>query len=879
MAQPSTPAGRSGSSTLVGKLFNKLRTPNSASPLASSSSNNSTGRSSRSPSPSVSLRRSSSRSSFHCLGSGPSSSSLHSNASSGTLPLAAALNGMGAQQDDDSDLELPQFESDFLKNLQRSTGERINVGNASPYSSQLDAPTTQRPSLDQRRRSPPRSSLDTSAADVASSRKSSFLSRSATSSSAEGAAPKSSLGRTWAKGRDALTGASSRRAADAQSIKSNMESASEGEEEDRTVNAAVKSPPMLGASLPSSSTTSTARPRIPSSTATSAALSSQPASSPLETTTPGLPRQGLLGKSTGTWLERTARSGAAAAGEGRKVARRAQRAPPPPPASEVVSMSGSEVEDNAGSQSETSPDQPAPLPPSSSISNPRRPPTSPVMHGRSRSELTPSSPRMEGVPPQGGARESSTVTISSREYLRKHQLVDESGAAIGMGRPGSSLAGSYSRRPSESSETSPSAYELGASRPGSAMSGSLRSRNASNSQMQPQSSAALRQRMLYSSSSATTSATSSPDLLSSSQTPSPPLSSSSATSAGAQSTYRLPSSGSSSLSSSQDREQRRKEVMEETASRLAHAQDPSSTSASSSAREREERRTSPKMVPYAKRTSLAGNSSGELDFASSAIASSRAGGGSLSRSASGATLNGASRGEEATMQPQAIQRPGSSTAMYRDREEPQLARPRIGQSSSSFVAQQQQQRQEEEYHPPRSASAVSSYGDENDYRPQQHQQQQQQQQQQSAVPFPSSSARTPLAETYRANPAPPPPQHQQQSNGYPKERVAVDHHQQQQQQQQQQRQPSPPSLEPHYSMPPPPQGMSTATPSMTHQQQHYVGQQVAEQRGYHQQPYQGGQQTPMYAGAGGMGQQEYQVPIQKPVKKGPAVIVVSFLRW
>lgn len=63
---------------------------------------------------------------------------------------------------------------------------------------------------------------------------------------------------------------------------------------------------------------------------------------------------------------------------------------------------------------------------------------------------------------------------------------------------------------------------------------------------------------------------------------------------------------------------------------------------------------------------------------------------------------------------------------------------------------------------------------------------------------------------------------------------------------------------------------------MTHQQQHYVGQQVAEQRGYHQQPYQGGQQTPMYAGAPGMGQQEYQVPIQKPVKKGPAVIVVSF---
>lgn len=485
------------------------------------------------------------------------------------------------------------------------------------------------------------------------------------------------------------------------------------------------------------------------------------------------------------------------------------------------------------------------------------------MHGRSRSELTPSSPRMEGVPPQGSTQESSTVTISSREYLRKHQLVDESGAAaIGLGRPGSSLAGSYGRRPSESSETSPSAYELGASRPGSAMSGSLRSRNASHSQMQmqPQSSAALRQRMLYSSSSS--SANASPDLLSSSsssQTPSPPLSSSAA----AQSTYRHPpSSSSSSLSSSQDREQRRKDILEETASRLAHAQAQDIPS-SSSAREREERRTSPKMVPYAKRNSLAGNSSGELDFASSAIASSRAGGANLSRSASGATVNGASsRGEEATMQPT---RPGSSTAMYRDREEPpqpQQARPRIGQSAS-FGAQQ---RQEEEYQPPRSASAMSSYADENDYRPPH----QQQQQQQAAVPFPSSSAaRTPLAETYRANPA---PQHQPQSNGYPKDRVAVEHYQQQQ------RQPSPPSLDPQpqYSMPPPHQSMSTATPSMTHQQQHYVGQQVAEQRGgYHQQPYQGGQQTPMYAGAGGMGQQEYQVPIQKPVKKGPAVIVVS----
>lgn len=235
MAQPSTPAGRTGSSTLVGKLFNKLRTPNSASP--SSSSNNSIGRSSRSPSPSVSLRRSSSRSSFHCLGSGPSSTSLHSNASSSTLPLATALNGLASsgQQDDDSDLELPQFESDFLKNLQRNTGERITVGNGSPYSSQLDAPTTQRPSLDQRRRlSPPRASLDT---EATSSRKSSFLSKSATASSTEGGAPKSSLGRTWAKGRDALTGASSRRAADAQSIKSSRESASEGEEEDRTVNA------------------------------------------------------------------------------------------------------------------------------------------------------------------------------------------------------------------------------------------------------------------------------------------------------------------------------------------------------------------------------------------------------------------------------------------------------------------------------------------------------------------------------------------------------------------------------------------------------------------------------------------------------------------
>lgn len=237
MAQPTTPSTRTG---LVGKLFSKLRTPNSGSPSQSRDPSNNSGRSS----PSLSLRRSSSRSSFHCLGSGPSSTSL--NSSSGHLPLATAL-GL----DSDDELELPRFESDVLRNLQRSTGERITVGNASPYTSKLPgnsttslastlsaggADATSRPSFD-RRRSPPTTNgsgaSSSSSGGVDSSgdglRKSTFLSRNAASSTL--------VGRGWAKSKGALSSRSRTTSASASEVES------EGEVDEATARADEVSAP------------------------------------------------------------------------------------------------------------------------------------------------------------------------------------------------------------------------------------------------------------------------------------------------------------------------------------------------------------------------------------------------------------------------------------------------------------------------------------------------------------------------------------------------------------------------------------------------------------------------------------------------------------
>lgn len=329
-------------------------------------------------------------------------------------------------------------------------------------------------------------------------------------------------------------------------------------------------------------------------------------------------------------------------------------------------------------------------------------------------------------------------------------------------------------------------------------------------------------------------------------------------------------------------EMRRKEAMQNAASRLAAAGSSSNElerSASTSGGGASN--GSPRLVPYASRrrgsVSTGAAATGAVDLRRSDSGTARLATATITPGLS----NGPALGSASTMvddstmlaASMAAARPGTSLGLYRD----PVASSTPGDGGAPLHSHDRERDQEVPLAalPPRAASAMASYGDENVYRENGHPAVYEHRVAGGAV------ARTPLAETYRQLPALQSQvqathqslQQQQQSVGFGKERYVQgapfqQHQQQMQHQLQQQQQPL----------------MAIATPSMT-QQAHY-GQQVAEQR-YHQQPYQQQQQQAGYA-AGMVQQQqqqqhngqqtpmvEYQVPIQKPVKKGPAVIVVS----
>lgn len=406
-----------------------------------------------------------------------------------------------------------------------------------------------------------------------------------------------------------------------------------------------------------------------------------------------------------------------------------------------------------------------------------------------------------------------------------------------------------------------------------------------------QSSAALRQRMLHASTSASASSSFTGEPTA---TPSPPsllasipqghrLPSSASSASGSDVSppsavqYALASSaaasgsergsGSAGSGRAATLEVRRKEAMQEAASRLAHVGTVEDGHGGRREREkesdREEAEKSPRLVPYAarRRGSVIQSASGLHGDGST----------TLRRSAS--VTRGQGHDEPTVVAATAATappRPETSMGLYRDPTP-------LASSSHSAIAEPPYP----SHLPPRAASALASYGDENAYR-----------EPVGSASRPSNtvlppSTRTPLAETYRQPLAPTQPALQPlHKGGYSKEqRYANGDGQYQPPAPQQYRQPSPPQ---HVHQQPPngyhdlhqhqqQMSMATATPSMT-QQAHY-SHQVADQR-YHQQPYQQQQNgQPVYAQQPQQQQQtpmvEYQVPIQKPVKKGPAVIVVS----
>lgn len=232
-----------------------------------------------------------------------------------------------------------------------------------------------------------------------------------------------------------------------------------------------------------------------------------------------------------------------------------------------------------------------------------RPPTSPNTHGRSRSELPPSSPRAEPV-----ERISSTVTISTSSYATRHRLEQSNQPP----RASSSL--SYYR---DTSNDPSAPDEFGSTR--GAARRSLQQSNSLGNHAPVENSAALRKRMLYGvgasgGSSSSLAGNSSPDYAPNSSisdaggpTPSPPL--------------LRPLRAHNS-------------IPEESRSRSSTDQ---------------VRSSSPKMIPYAARTlSSSRGASPQLDG---------------SGPSSGLTRSNSTRTEETIV---ATTRPASSNAMYRD---------------------------------------------------------------------------------------------------------------------------------------------------------------------------------------------------------------------
>ncbi|SGY16192.1 BQ5605_C012g06799 [Microbotryum silenes-dioicae] len=585
MSRPSTPSGRSNlMEKLFNKIRTPTSSSGGAASSSTSANGNhaqgSIGASSSSPfslsTPSV-LRRNSSRSSFHCGGSSAmaSTSSLASNSSS----LAAGALG-ALDFEDDNDVPLPEFESDaylsnaswnnngssvkassptFPSSSSSTSRTAVNAGAGAisqprpsfsssggrPSFDQLDGPLNNPPrsSSSMSRHSPPLpfsnpllrsntsansgggsgSSSGIGSVGVDSSgdgmRKSTFISRAAASASGSSSSSNlRTLARSWTKSKEKLTGSGTllaRTRADLVNGAEGEDGAAHAEDARRTNEIDSRSSPTLASSMSHSRATlerRTSNDRILSA--------SQPALSTFATTTPALPRPGLTAstKATGErtggrgWLERKSLMQSQTGTGGTEVKkRRAQRVN----LQELMAKKEREglegAISDAGDHGESASE--------SNASPPLRPPLSP--HNRSRSEVTPSSPRLVSKD-----RAAATVTIVSS-------------SSTSYARPGSSLS-QYNT--SSSTDTSPPT--LGSSTRSRSTAQTTTTMNMTSSTNavtapkvpsvpteMPESSTMLRQRFLVSRSST-------PSETSSGPSPSPPLPPSNPA---LENKYRLPS--------------------------------------------------------------------------------------------------------------------------------------------------------------------------------------------------------------------------------------------------------------------------------------------------------------------------------------------------
>ncbi|GAA6001045.1 serine/threonine/tyrosine protein kinase MPS1 [Rhodotorula paludigena] len=859
--QPSTPSTSKGSNAF-GKLLNKLRSPTGDTASDGAGAGGASTPRSASPFSAMLGRRSSSKASVRSYASSthdrapipPFPSSLNGSASSlsaGPSPPSYAL-------ETDDDLDLPQFESERLAYPGRG-GAGAGSGAASLYSHPLASTST----LASNSAATADSAAPFADYSIPPRPSTSMSTRSRTGSTADSLS--GSGGGGW---KSALLGSGSRDAAGSlgrgfgKSVfgRSKENVAAQGDDEDDELTHKVPSKQDELGALPAPRAPLT---RLPSTDSTLSA--SQPAASSqahLASTTPGLARPGLS-KSTnsaqpsaGTRRLFASRStgGDRVVGRARRVVQPAQ----PPSAGTPDGPAGSDAYDGDSSASakddsplglsgaaasrETSPEI-APPPVRA------RPPISPNAHGRSRSELPPSSPKIASA-----ERASSTVTIGSSTYQPRHGL-----AASGATRPASSL-GYHST--SDQADASPPSLGAG----GSCQLGSSRGYlQASASQyQQPQGSTAFRNRFLSSASNlslSSSSAHNSPDLASgsasSTSNASPPMLSSSLSTSTSSTSVQSVNGAAPFKLAPMGAALSRKNSVSMLASLAEDPRPPISAAARAASfdsrraepaplaprasldEQQQQRRASPPremMVPYAHRRGSSisrGASAGEAmeTVGTSSSSSSTHGGTTLVNGSSG--LGGHKRTNSETItQSSLMARPGSSTAVYRD--EPQQARPQVARVPSSQLQHQQQQYQAPsvvDVHPDPQPPAFQPYHDENAYdarsansyarhapppsAPPQHALPPQPQQQPQA---PSTAQRPVLAEINRGymSSAPGLPQQQPPST---QPRAGAPVYQKDYQVPLRDRSP----------------GIAEATPSVTVQQQHYQSHQAYQHQQQHQQ--------------------------------------------
>ncbi|GAA5903886.1 hypothetical protein JCM8208_006605, partial [Rhodotorula glutinis] len=837
-AQPSTPSISKGANAF-GKLLNKLRTPTSADHNNAPAEGERTTPRSASPFSAMMGRRSSSKASLR---------SYSSNTSAAAPPFPPSLNGSSASlasnsatnspplafDTDDDDLDLPQFESERMSYRPRGSGGdgfyAHHLASSSTLASTASAPGdgdyTALPA-------PPRPSTSMSTrgrGDSVSGSGGAWKGAPASTAGAREAV--GSLSRGFGRG-------TAGRALDA--------SVAQGEDDELTHKVSRKPDELVPPTRAPLS-------RLPSNDATLSA--SQPSShSHLASTTPGLPRAGLSKSSTSTLPSAgTRRLFASRPGGGERIVGRARRVVQPvqpaaatpegPVASEAYDgdQSRSVKEDSpdasTSTSTDTSPDMAPPPRP--------RPPISPNSHGRSLSELPPSSPKIASA-----ERAASTVTIGASSYLAKHSV---SSSNL---RPSSSLS-NYSASDSNK-DVSP---------PGTGNSYLSASASARGAKLQPsaQGSTAFRNRFLSSGSGLSINASSSSlsssqqqhysppsDAASASSQPSPPMlaqSLSSSTSAGnGGASFRLAPMGGGTGGLS------RKNSVSMLSS-LAEDGQPAVRAASLDIRREavaarvagqfnepvaagraslDERRASPPrerdmMIPYAHRRGTSISQDANQETAGSNSSSSTHGGTTLVNGSGGGLKrsNSVTITQGSLMQPaapvQQVARPASSMAMYRDESQgqQQQQRPQVVRVPSG-----QQQAQYQHLPPPvmdvlpdqppaPATSAFQPYHDENAYDARSYAR--------PGAP-PTSTARPALTEVNR--PYAPPvgvAPSTQPRQGAPQYGSAS--------------QQSSSQKDYHVPLRDRSPGMAEATPSVTVQQQHYQGHQVYQQQQYLQQQQQ-----------------------------------------